>query len=248
MRARLLSAAGALAVLGVGATAWAQDAGASTGGGAPSLDWLVAVAALAAVPLALAMLTAFVKVVVVLGILKSALGLQSVPAMPLVVGLAAVLTIVIMAPVASAVVDEARVALEVPVDEGGPASDWDRASVAAGAALGPLTGFLRGQAHARDVALFAELTGRTAEAAEDDPLVLAPAFVISELKEAFMIGFLLFIPFLVLDLVVANVLLSLGMHMLSPTTVSLPFKLLLFVLVDGWHLLAQGLIASYQLA
>jgi type III secretion protein R len=248
LRPRPAAWAAGLAAFFWAAGALAQEAAAEPARGGFSLDWLVAVAALAALPVALAMLTAFVKVVVVLGILKSALGLQSVPALPLVIGLAIVLTAVVMAPVAEAVVERAGDALEELAEQGRPPSDFERATVAAGAALGPLVEFLRAHAHESEVRLFARLTERAPETAADDPLVLAPAFVVSELKEAFMLGFLLFVPFLVLDLVVANVLLSLGMHMLSPTTVSLPFKLLLFVLVDGWHLLAGGLIASYQLA
>jgi type III secretion protein R len=124
--------------------------------------------------------------------------------------------------------------------------------LAAREAVEPLRGFLAQHAHRQDVALFVELSGDgdvddgVARLSADDLLVLTPAFVVSELKEAFQIGFLLFIPFLVIDLVVANILMSLGMVMLSPTTVSLPFKLMLFVLVDGWYLLARGLVASYQ--
>ena len=112
-----------------------------------------------------------------------------------------------------------------------------------------MRGFLARHTHPADTDLFVELSRRGGAAeplAEDDLLVLTPAFVVSELKEAFQIGFLIFLPFLVLDLVVANILLGLGMHMLSPTAVSLPFKLLLFVVVDGWSLLVQGLVASYQ--
>jgi len=123
---------------------------------------------------------------------------------------------------------------------------------AASRAREPVRGFLAKHAHARDRAMFTDLAKRMrrpverAEVHDTDLLVLTPAFVTSELKEAFSIGFLLFIPFLIIDIVVANVLLSLGMHMLSPTTISLPFKLLLFVLVDGWALLARGLVLSYS--
>jgi type III secretion protein R len=122
---------------------------------------------------------------------------------------------------------------------------------AAGRAREPVRGFLARHAHARDRAMFTDLAKRMRPPAERDQvadtdlMVLTPAFVTSELKEAFSIGFLLFIPFLVIDIVIANVLLSLGMHMLSPTTISLPFKLLLFVLVDGWALLARGLVLGY---
>jgi type III secretion protein R len=129
--------------------------------------------------------------------------------------------------------------------------DVDRLLRAASEMKAPLADFLRRHAHAADVRLFVDLArrGRPADQRDavrpGDPLVLLPAFVVTELTEAFEIGFLVFLPFLVVELVVANLLLALGMHMLSPTAVSMPFKLLLFVLVDGWALLARGLVLGY---
>jgi type III secretion protein R len=128
----------------------------------------------------------------------------------------------------------------------------EAAFAAAARAREPLREFLLRNSGARDRALFLDLARRgrpeaeRAALSERDFLVVTPAFVVGELSQAFRIGFLLFVPFLVIDLVVANVLLALGMQMLSPTTISLPFKLLLFVLVDGWHLLAHGLVTTYR--
>ena len=209
-------------------------------------------AALALLPFVLVMMTSFVKIAVVLSILRNAIGSPQVPPTMVVTGLAFVLSLFVMAPVGSQIYAQVRSTL----DQGAGASltspqAADAIVGAAAKAREPIRGFLARHAHGRERALFADLARRMRPPAErdqvkdDDLLVLTPAFVTSELKEAFSIGFLLFIPFLVIDLLVANVLLSLGMHMLSPTTVSLPFKLLLFVLVDGWALLTRGLVLSY---
>jgi type III secretion protein R len=128
----------------------------------------------------------------------------------------------------------------------------DLAIQAARAARDPIAGFLARNTSPRDRSLFLDLARRSRPAADrpsvtkDDLVVLVPAFVVTELTEAFLIGLLVFIPFLVVELVVANTLMGLGMHMLSPTTISLPFKLLLFVMVDGWVLIARGLVLGYQ--
>ena len=209
-------------------------------------------AALALLPFVLVMMTSFVKIAVVLSILRNAIGSPQVPPTMVVTGLAFVLSLVVMAPVGSQVYAEVGSTL----DRGAGASltspqAADAMLRAASGAKEPVRAFLARHAHARERALFVDLARRMRPPAErdqvkdDDLTVLTPAFVTSELKEAFAIGFLLFLPFLVIDLLCANVLLSLGMHMLSPTTVSLPFKLLLFVLVDGWALLTRGLVLSY---
>jgi type III secretion protein R len=230
-----------------------------------TLQWLAALAALAALPLLLVVVTSFVKIAVVLGILRNALGIPGVPPAAVMMGVTVVLTAFIMAPVGLAMVQAGEQALaEAPPEappppDGAPAppggalnegtASWDQISAVAAATVEPLRAFLSSHAHPDETALFVDLSrhgGSTEAMAADDLLVLAPAFVVSELREAFEIGFLLFVPFLVLDLVVANILLGLGMPMLSPTAVSLPFKLLLFVVVDGWTLIAQGLVASYQ--
>lgn len=232
----------------------------ATGGSIGGVGWMVALAALSLIPFLLLMTTCFVKVATVLSILRSAVGVAQVPPTQVVTGLAFILSAFIMAPTAAKMIDAARPELAKP----GVAAALERAGAGSGgvqaldaatrvgaAAAEPLRGFLSRHAGDRDRATFLSLARRGRPAAERDGvsdrdlLVLVPAFVTSELRRAFEIGFLLFVPFLVIDLVISNLLLALGMHMLSPTTVSLPFKLLLFVLADGWHLVARGLVESY---
>lgn len=213
---------------------------------------IVLLAALSLLPFILVMLTSFVKIAVVLAIVRNALGAGNIPPTMVVTGLSLILTIFVMAPVGSAVYEKIEPVLEQAKGTSLTSGESVTAMVEAGRqAREPVREFLVKHAHARDRAMFTDLAKRMRKPADradiknTDLLVLAPAFVTSELKEAFAIGFLLFIPFLIIDMVVANVLLSLGMHMLSPTTVSLPFKLLLFVMVDGWQLLTQGLVLGY---
>ncbi|ABS24958.1 type III secretion system export apparatus subunit SctR [Anaeromyxobacter sp. Fw109-5] len=205
-------------------------------------ELLVVLAALAVVPAALVMLTSFLKIVVVLSIARSALGAPQVPPNTAVTGLALVLTALVMAPVGERAVAAMRAA---PAGHGvaGTLAQLERGS-------DPLRGFLLRFARADDRAAFVDVARRlrgpdAAPPAERDLAVLAPAFVVSELRRAFTIGFLVFVPFLVVDLVVSNVLLALGLTQLSPTSIALPFKLLLFVAVDGWKLLARALALSY---
>jgi type III secretion protein R len=205
-------------------------------------ELLVLIGLLALLPAALVMLTSFLKMAVVLSIARSALGVPQVPPTTAVTGLALVLTVLVMAPVARRSADLLRAA---PPERGVESSlaALERAS-------GPIREFLLRFARPDDRATFLDVARRlsppgAAAPAEDDLAVLAPAFAISELRRAFTIGFLVFLPFLVVDLVVANVLLALGLTQLSPTSVSLPFKLLLFVAVDGWRLLARALALSY---
>ncbi len=213
---------------------------------------IVLLAALSLLPFLLVMLTSFVKIAVVLAIVRNALGAGNIPPTLVVTGLAMVLTIFVMAPVGGKVYDNIEPVLDDAKGESLTSSETAQALFKAGReAREPVREFLAKHAHRRDRAMFTDLAKRMrapedrASVSNTDLLVLAPAFVTSELKEAFAIGFLLFIPFLIIDMVVANVLLSLGMHMMSPTTVSLPFKLLLFVMVDGWQLLTQGLVLGY---
>lgn len=210
-------------------------------------------AALSLLPFVLVMMTSFVKIAVVLAILRNAIGTPQVPPTMVITGLAFVLSLFVMSPVGADMYREVQP--QIDQAQGKPLTSGESAEAiigAAGRAKEPVRTFLTKHAHARDRAMFTDLAKRMrrpedrAAVADTDLMVLTPAFVTSELKEAFSIGFLLFIPFLVIDIVVANVLLSLGMHMLSPTTISLPFKLLLFVLVDGWALLARGLVLSYS--
>jgi type III secretion protein R len=216
---------------------------------------MLAMAALSLVPFALLMVTCFVRISVVLSILRSAIGAPQVPPTQVLTGLALVLTLAVMAPTG-----ERMLAAVGPVFPSlADAADADLANGRTIAAFGaaaerakePLRDFLMKHTGPRDRASFYALAlkmrapAERAGVTERDLGVIVPAFVTSELRRAFEIGFLLFIPFLVIDMVVANLLLALGMHMLSPTTVSLPFKLLLFVVADGWTLVVRGLLESY---
>ena len=203
-------------------------------------ELILIVAAASLLPVALVTLTSFLKISVVLSVLRHAIGAPQVPPNSAVTGLALLLTFAVMAPVAEAAV----AAASLPEPRVGLAGTLARAQRASE----PLRAFLLRHARATDRRSFFEVGQRvraSPDAADDDFSVLAPAFVVSELRRAFTIGFLVFVPFLVVDLVVANVLLALGLAQLSPTTVALPFKLLLFVGVDGWQLLTRGLVLSY---
>jgi type III secretion protein R len=202
-------------------------------------------AGLSVVPFAIMMLTSFSKVVVVLSIVRSAIGTQQAPPTMVLTGLAAVLSAHIMTPTMEAMVASAK-----GVDFGS-ASGSQVLSMASNVAQ-PLRDFLVKHGSAEERARFVDLARelrpveQADQVSENDLSVVVPAFVISELKEAFIIGFLIFLPFLVLDMLVANILLALGMQTLSPGQVALPFKILLFVAVDGWALLARGLILGYR--
>ncbi|HJK97734.1 MAG TPA: EscR/YscR/HrcR family type III secretion system export apparatus protein [Polyangiaceae bacterium LLY-WYZ-14_1] len=214
---------------------------------------LLVLAALGLVPFAFIATTSFVKLSVVLSLLRNALGTGQVPSGAVVAAFAAILTAYVMAPVGERMAAAAAPALE-RVDPESPLAGSSAAAVVEALRLGsePLRTFLRDNAGRRERALFLDLARRarsddgTGGAAADDFLVVLPAFLVTELAEAFLVGFLVFVPFLVVDMVVANILLALGMHMLSPTTISLPFKLLLFVLADGWYLLSRALVLSYR--
>ena len=216
---------------------------------------VVVLAALSLVPFLLVMITSFVKLSVVGSIIRSALGTQQIPPTQVVTGLAMILTVLIMKPVGEQVYDRVRETL----DEGNTVEVVSRASVdkltkAMEQGKEPVINFLERHAHRKEKRLFHRLAiqvrprtdveGRRA-VSERDFFVIVPAFVVSELKEAFQIGFLIFVPFVVIDMVVSNILLAMGMMMLSPVTISLPIKLLLFVLVDGWSLITQGLVLTY---
>lgn len=206
----------------------------------------IVLAVLGLLPFLLVVTTSFAKFAVVLSILRSALGTQNVPPNVVLASLALILSAYVMAPVFSAVGDEVAPMLEMTPEE---VRDLDMWPERVERASSPMRRFLALNAGDSEIALFAELRGHEVPAdIEDLPFSVAlPAFAITELSEAFQIGFLLFLPFLILDLVVGSVLLSLGMHMLSPTTVSMPFKLLLFVLINGWVVLSESLVLGYQL-
>jgi len=211
------------------------------------LQMMGLMAGLALVPFAIVMLTSFSKIVVVLSMVRSALGTQQAPPTMVLTGLAAVLSAHVMAPTMERMWATGRqVESEVGMSR--------ELAARAGDILGPLRDFLvkhgSPDERARFVEMARELRGSDDVAAkavsEDDLSIVVPAFVITELKEAFIIAFLIFLPFLVLDMLLANVLLALGMQTLSPSQVSLPFKILLFVAVDGWSLLSRGLILGYR--
>lgn len=238
------------------------------GVGVPGVTWAAAVplrnanpdpltvvlllGALSLLPFFLAVTTSFVKFTVVLSMLRHALGTPQVPPTIVITALSVILTGYVMAPTAVEAYEAAQ------QGSGGVAgaelltgASARSLIAAANRAKDPLRKFLIKHSSRADRALFVDLAHRVWPAAQargvgdDDMVIVVPAFVISQLAEAFKVGFLLFVPFVVIDMVVANVLLALGMHMLSPTMISMPFKLLLFVLVDGWHLLTQGLVLSY---
>jgi type III secretion protein R len=228
----------------------AQDAGLTTS--RPVLT-LLALAVLSLLPFVFMTATSFVKISIVFSVLRNALGAGQVPSGTVVTALAAVLTLYVMAPVGEEMWDT-MAPIVARIDPTDPTRGESATAVmdAFEAGKAPLVRFLGRNASARERRLFFELARegrppeRRAEVRENDLLVVLPAFLVTELTEAFQIGFLVFLPFLIVDMVVANVLLALGMHMLSPTTVSVPFKLLLLVLVDGFYLLARALVLGYQ--
>lgn len=204
-------------------------------------------AALALVPFVVVMLTSFSKIVVVLSMVRSALGTQQAPPTMVLTGLAAVLTAHVMSPTMERMWTTGR---QVEAEVGMGREMMGRA----GEIVAPLREFLVKHGSAEERARFVDMA-RELRAGDDaavqavtdeDLAIVIPAFVITELKEAFIIAFLIFLPFLVLDMLLANVLLALGMQTLSPSQVSLPFKILLFVAVDGWALLSRGLILGYR--
>ncbi len=206
-----------------------------------TLQALALMTALTLLPSALMMMTSFTRIIIALSILRTALGTQQAPSNQILIGLALFLTLFVMQPVFSKIYSTAvkpymdeQISAEEAVDRG---------------AL-PLRDFMLNQTRENDISLFLNLSGTDKVDSPDDLSfsVLVPAFVTSELKTAFQIGFLLFIPFLIIDLVVASVLMSMGMMMLSPMIISLPFKLMLFVLVDGWSLILGTLAGSFYQA
>lgn len=207
---------------------------------------------LALVPLGLVLVTSFLKFSIVLAFLRQALGSPDVPPSIVLLAVAVLLSGFVMAPTAAQMGRAAQTVMERGEDEI-PLADLPLAELMEVGApvVAPLHAFLDKHAGSAERAVFVELARsiypeqEQALASKQSALVLVSAFVLTELKEAFLIGFVVFIPFLVVELACANILLSLNMHMLNPTSVSLPFKLLLFVLVDGWTLLVQGLILGY---
>ena len=203
-----------------------------------TLQILILMTVLTLLPAILLMMTAFTRIIIVLAILRQAIGAGQTPPNQVLVGLALFLTLFVMAPVVSRINTEAAQPYLAGTIETTEA--LERAVV-------PLKGFMLEQTRENDIATFVRISGGQGFAQKADvPLsILVPAFVTSELKTAFQIGFLLFIPFVIIDLVVASVLMSMGMMMLSPVLISLPFKIMLFVLIDGWALIMGTLAQSF---
>jgi flagellar biosynthetic protein FliP len=245
---RAAALAGGAALLCAAPAAYAQAAdglsravGEIGGDGRPlslSLQILVLMSLLTVLPSLLLMMTSFTRIIIVLSILRHALGLQQTPPNQVLVGLSLFLSLFVMQPV---ITEVNRVAIE---PYGQEQIDIGEAVSRSGVAL---HGFMMKQTRKTDLMMFAKIAkGPTYASPKDVPFsILLPAFVTSELKTAFQIGFLIFLPFLVIDLIVASALMSLGMMMLSPTIISMPFKLLLFVLVDGWALTMGSLASSF---
>ncbi len=203
-----------------------------------SLQLLALMTVLTLLPAGLLMMTSFTRIIIVLSILRQALGTAQTPTTQTLIGLALFLTFFVMSPVLNRIYDEAVV--PYLADEITPREAIERGSE-------PLRRFMLEQTREGDIGLFSDIAG---EPLGDDlsrvPMsVLVPSFITSELKTGFQIGFIIFIPFLIIDLVVASVLMSMGMMMLSPMIISLPFKIMLFVLVDGWSLVLGTLASSY---
>jgi flagellar biosynthetic protein FliP len=246
MRNAALGVAG-LILLSLSAASHAQGQGQLpllVGSGAGGVNFSVPVqtllffTALSFIPAILLMMTGFTRIVIVLSLLRQALGTQSAPPNQVIIGLSLFLTFFVMGPTFDKIYADAY----QPYSQG--TMPFDQALQKAEA---PIRSFMVKQTRQSDFSLFAKLAKLPADmTAETAPIrVLVPAFVISELKSAFQIGFMIFIPFLVIDIVVASILMSLGMMMLSPVLVALPFKLMLFVLADGWNLLIGSLAASF---
>jgi flagellar biosynthetic protein FliP len=202
-----------------------------------ALQIVIIMTLLSIAPSIVLLMTSFTRIVIVLGFLRTALGTPSAPSNQIIVGLSLFLTFFLMGPVFDRVTNDAiRPYLDGRITS---VEAIDRASV-------PLKQFMLKQTRTRDIEYFLELGGYGPTAVKDLPMrVVIPAFVISELQTAFQMGFLLFLPFLVIDFLVSTVLMSLGMMMMPPVTISLPLKLLLFVLVDGWHLVVRSLVQSF---
>lgn len=204
-----------------------------------SIQMILGVALISLAPFFLISVTSFLRIIIVFALIRTAIGTQQVPPTSVLVGLAFFMTVFIMSPV----FQEVNTKAIIPYNQG---KVTEVRALEVG--IEPLKMFMLRQVREKDLALFVQFSGMKAPTKPQDvpPYVVIPAFMISELKTGFQIGFLLFIPFIIIDLVVANILLSLGMFMLSPVMVSLPFKILLFVLVDGWNLITRGLLISFR--
>ena len=202
-----------------------------------SIRILLVLTILSLAPSLLIMLTSFTRIIIVLHFLRTAIGTQTAPPNQVLIGLALFLTLFIMQPVFSDINENAI----KPFDAG---EITQEEAIEIGSK--PLREFMNGQVQIKDIDLFIQISGETYESYEEVPFsVLIPSFILSELRQAFIIGFMLYIPFIVIDMVVSSVLMSMGMMMLPPTTISLPFKILLFILADGWNMVIGSLVKTF---
>lgn len=215
----------------------------TSGGGqafSVNLQILIFMTLLSILPGILMAMTAFTRIIIVLSILRQAIGMAQTPTNQILMGIALFMTFFVMAPVFNAINDQA---LQPYLAD---KMDFPTASLAAQA---PLRQFMLNQTRRNDLSLFEKFSNKTYPKLDEVPMsVMIPAFVTSELKTAFQIGFVLFLPFLIIDLVVASVLMAMGMMMLSPLIISLPFKIMLFVMVDGWTLVLGSLASSFAMS
>ncbi len=204
----------------------------------PVLQMLIVMTVFSLLPLVFCCMTSFLRFVIVFSMLKTALGTQQVPPSIVIIGLAMILTFYTMGTTFTKMYEMGSI----------PYQKNQNMIEAIAEGSKPLKEFMMKQTRESDLAFFIELSQKTPPESPEEITIwqVAPAYIISELKTAFEIGFIVFVPFIVLDLVVANILLALGMFMLSPTIISLPFKLLIFIAVDGWALIVQGLVTSYN--
>ena len=204
----------------------------------PVLQMLIVMTVFSLIPFVFCCMTSFLRFVIVFSMLKTAMGTQQVPPSIVIIGLSMILTFYTMGTTFSKMYELGSI----------PYQKNQNMIEAINEGSKPLKEFMMKQTREGDLAFFIELSQKTPPKSPEEITIwqVAPAFIISELKTAFEIGFIIFVPFIVLDLVVANILLALGMFMLSPTIISLPFKLLIFIAVDGWALIVQGLVTSYN--
>ncbi len=204
----------------------------------PVLQMLIVMTVFSLLPFVFCCMTSFLRFVIVFSMLKTAMGTQQVPPSIVIIGLAMILTFYTMGSTFTKMYEMGSI----------PYQKNQNMIEAINEGSKPLKEFMMKQTRETDLAFFVELSQKEPPKSPEEITIwqVAPAFIISELKTAFEIGFIIFVPFIVLDLVVANILLALGMFMLSPTIISLPFKLLIFIAVDGWALIVQGLITSYN--
>ena len=207
------------------------------GESAQTVDIVILLTILTLLPSILMMLTGFTRIIIVLSFIRQALGMQQTPPNQILIGLALFLTFFIMQPVFSQVYDDAY----VPFSEGQITQDEFIEN-----AMEPIRAFMLEQVHKTDMSFFIAMSGEDYEDGESIPSsVLIPAFITSEIKHAMWIGFMVYIPFIVIDMIVASTLMSMGMMMLPPAMISLPFKVLLFVMVDGWQLIVGSLVQTF---